>query len=103
MGSGVLRAHPSLLRHYSYKSLIDNTIKFKLLDDVSDKSGKFYTQNLKLLYNKISKQEEIESVRWLEKELKWSGTERILSLAVILTIDFRKAFEFINCSYLKAV
>ena len=40
-GPGVFRAHPSLLRHYSYKSLIDNTIKFQLLSDISNKRGLF--------------------------------------------------------------
>ena len=50
MGPCVFRAHPSLLRHYIYKSLIDNTIKFKLLDDIRDKSCKFYRQNIYLLY-----------------------------------------------------
>ena len=34
------------------KSLIDNTIKYKILDDNSDKSCKFYMQNLDLLYRK---------------------------------------------------
>ena len=55
----VFRAHPSLLKHPSYKCLIDNTIKYLLLNDLRDKSCKFYNINLYLLNEKISLQEEI--------------------------------------------
>ena len=51
-GPGVFRAHLSLLKHYKYKCLIDNTIKYTLLYDIIDKSCKFYRRNLILFYKK---------------------------------------------------
>ena len=74
----VFRAHPSLLKRPNYKCLIDNTIKYMLLNEISDKSCKFYNRNLDLLNRKISLQEEIETLRRLEKYLKGSVTEYIL-------------------------
>ena len=48
-GPGVYRAQLSLLKHYNYKGIIDNTIKYTLLDDISYKSCTFYRRNLNLL------------------------------------------------------
>ena len=57
---------------------------FKLLDDISDKSCKFYMQNLDFLYEKISLQEEFEALKRMEKDKGRQVTERILLLSADL-------------------
>ena len=73
-GPGVFRVHPSLLENSGYKSLIDNMIKFTLLNDIIDKSGKFYTNSLELLQHKIILQEEVEALKRMEKDKGWQVT-----------------------------
>ena len=52
-GPGVFRAHSALLKKLGYKCLIDNTIKFTVINDITDKNSLFYKQNLELLQSKI--------------------------------------------------
>ena len=41
-GKGTFRAHPSILKHPNYTTLIHNVIKFGILDGVEDKEGPFF-------------------------------------------------------------
>ena len=59
---------------------MDHIIKFKLLNDISDKSCKFYTQNLDLLHEKISLQKEIEALKRMEKDKGWQVTSSYFQL-----------------------
>ena len=45
-GPVVFRALTSLLKHPNFKCLIDNTIKYMLLSDLSNRSCEFYNRNL---------------------------------------------------------
>ena len=51
-GPGVFRAHPSLLKNNDYKNLIDNSIMRTLLEDLKDKNGQFFIQNMAKLQKK---------------------------------------------------
>ena len=40
-GPGVFRAHPSLLKKNNYKNIIENTIVFTMLSDLTNKDSVF--------------------------------------------------------------
>ena len=42
MGPGVFRANPNLLNCPNFKILVDNAIRFTLMDAIKDKSSEFY-------------------------------------------------------------
>ena len=58
-GPGVFRAHPSLLKNNDYKNLIENTIVFTMLNNLTNKDSAFYKTNLAKLNQKIQLQDEI--------------------------------------------
>ena len=63
---------------------MENTIKFQLLSDISNKRSLFYKQNPDQLYKKISLQEEIEEIRRQEKDMGSLATNHILLLSAEL-------------------
>ena len=72
------------MKNYNYKCIIDNTIKYTLLNDISDKSCEFYRRNSNSLNKKISLQEGIETLKSMEKDNSWPVTERVLLLSAVL-------------------
>ena len=58
-GPGVFRAHPALLKNKDYNCLIENSIRFTIIDDLKNKESAFYKNNLVKLHRKSQIQEEI--------------------------------------------
>ena len=79
-GKGTFRAHPSILKHPNYTTLIHNVIKFGILDGLEDKEGEFFIKTLHNLKIHTSLQEDLIEVEMLGKETGWPVTDQLLEL-----------------------
>ena len=75
---------PCSLKNKDYSCIIENSIRFTLIDDLKNKDSAFYKNNLAKLHRKIQIQEEIEWLKRMEQNNGWSVNERILSLSAEL-------------------
>ena len=83
-GPGVFRAHPALLKNKDYCCIIENSIRFTLIEDLKNKDSAFYKENLAKLHKKIQIQEEIGWLKEMEQGNGWSVNDRILTLSAEL-------------------
>ena len=63
---------------------VENNIRFTLLNDLSNKESKFYVNNIDKLHKKLQIMDEIEWLRFMERDKGWSVNERILLLSAEL-------------------
>ena len=79
-GPGVFRAHPALLKHPNYKTLINNVIRFSVIDVIANKESQLYNKILDNFNNKIAIQEEIVNLEVMECKYGWKVADRLTSL-----------------------
>ena len=80
MGPGIFRANPNLLNRTNYKILIDNVIRFTIIDSLKDKNLPLYHQILTHFIEKITIQEEISTLEIVTSQYKWKVNDRIKHL-----------------------
>ena len=56
-GPGIFRVNPSLLNHSNYKTVINNIIRFTVIDAIKDKESPIYSQIMDNFDKKITIQE----------------------------------------------
>ena len=78
-GLGVFRANPALLKHPNYKTLINNVIRFSVIDVIKNKDSTLYKEILENFNNKIAKQEEIVNLEVVECKFGWKVSDRLNS------------------------
>ena len=74
-GPGVFRAHPLIEQNKTYASLISNTIRAAILDNIEDKDQTIH-DNIQILKTKCSLQEELHTIVQLQKNHKWETRDR---------------------------
>ena len=79
-GRGTFCAHPSILKHPNYTTLIHNVIKFGILDGLEEKEGEFFKTTFNNLKIRTFIQEEIVELEMMGKETGWPLTEHLLKL-----------------------
>ena len=77
MGPGVFRANPNLLNCPNYKVLLDNAIRFTIMEAIKDKTTETYMDIAKNFSKKVRIQEEIVGLELLRHNLDWKVGERI--------------------------
>ncbi len=77
IGPGVFRANPNLLNCPNYKVLLDNAIRFTIMEAIKDKTTETYMDIAKNFSQKIRIQEEIVGLELLRHNLDWKVGERI--------------------------
>ena len=78
-GPGVFRAHPLIEHNKTYASLIRNTIRAAILDNIIDKDQAIH-DNIQILKTKCSLQEELHTITQLQKEHNWETKDRQIEL-----------------------
>ena len=78
-GPGVFRAHPALLKHPNYKTLINNVIRFSVIDVIANKESQVYKEILDNFNKKIAIQEEIVNLEVMECQYGWNVADRLTS------------------------
>ena len=79
-GPGVFRANPALLNQPNYKTLINNVIRFSVIDDIKTKNRQIYIQILDNFNNKIAIQEEIVNLEVINNKYGWQINDWLNSL-----------------------
>merc|ERR1712082_43884 len=74
-GPGIFRAHPLIEQNLDYITLINNTIRAALLENIKNKDQTIY-DNQEILRTKCSLQEELHLIRKLKNEHKWETGNR---------------------------
>ena len=74
-GPGVFRAHPLIEQDPTYSALIRNTIRANILESVTNKDQAIH-DNIIMLKTKCNLQEELHSIRKLQKDHNWQTNER---------------------------
>ena len=87
-GIGTFKAHPLILKHTSYKTLIHNVLRHAIIDGLSDKTSDFYNECITNLINKSSIQEEIVTLEMIKLEYNWPIDERLNELQCQLLHNF---------------
>ena len=79
-GPGFFRANPNLINHPNYKVLIDNVIRFTIIDSLKDKTSHLYHQIITNFIDKLTVQEEIVSLEIIKAKHNWKVNDRIQEL-----------------------
>ena len=87
-GTGTFRAHPSILKHYSYKILIHNALWSAIIEGLADKNSEFYNDCINNLNTKCSIQEEILSLEMIQLEHNWPVSDPLNELKVMLKNNY---------------
>ena len=81
---GVFRANPNLLNCPNYNVLLDNDIRFTIMEAIKDKSTETYRDIATNFAKKVRTQEEIIALELLRHQYNWKIGERISLLEVKL-------------------
>ena len=75
-----LEENPALLNHPNYKTIINNIIRFSVIDDNKNKDSTIYSQILDNFNNKIAIQEEIVNLEVINNIFGWKINNWLNSL-----------------------
>ena len=87
-GIGTFRAHPSILKHYSYKVLIHNALRSAVIEGMADKNSDFYNDCIDNLKTKCRIQEEILSLEMIQTKHNWPVSDRLDELNTTLKYNY---------------